>query len=135
MTSAHNCSLGSMSSAAWRWVCHANEFQFRPFATSEDSSKTNKQTKHNRMWSKLVCAIFSLPVDQSEWLLGSKRWVPWNLFETGIHVVSSRLKTGVIFGGQHQHVNGGNTNPSGPEPEPHCWLRCVYLSCFSHNLL
>lgn len=66
MTSAHNCSLGSMSSAAWRWVCHANEFQFRPFATSEDSSKTNKQTKHNRMWSKLVCAIFSLPVDQSE---------------------------------------------------------------------
>lgn len=27
-------------------------------------------------------------------------------FETGIQVVSSRLKTGVICGGQHQHVNG-----------------------------
>lgn len=46
-------------------------------------------------------------------------------FETGIQVVSSRLKTGVICGGQHQHVNGGNTNPS--EPEPHCWLRCIFL--------
>lgn len=71
MTSAHSCSLGSMSSAAWRWVCHANEFQFRPFATSEDSSKKKKPTTQQDVVKASLCNIFS--PSGPEWVTSGKQ--------------------------------------------------------------